>query len=71
MVTNFSSLIASSGSNPAVAAFTRLTFLLKVENLNLVSDLSSYLSCLGLKVLSEALRLNILTFDYRNKTGEI
>ena len=49
--------MASSGSNPAVAAFTRLTFLLKVANLNLVSDLSSYFSCFGLKVLSEALSL--------------
>ena len=52
-----SSLIASSGSKPAVAALTLFTFLLKVANLNLVSDLSSYFSCLGLKVLTEARNL--------------
>ena len=50
--------MASSGSNPAVAAFTLLTFLLNVANLNLVSDLSSYFNCLGLNVLREARSLN-------------
>lgn len=53
------SLRMTSGSpRLAATAFTLFTFLLNVENLNLVSDLSSYLSWRGLKVLMEARTLD-------------
>ena len=54
-----SSLMMTSGSAmSAVAAFTLFTFLMKTECLNLMSDLSSYLSCFGLKVRTLARNYN-------------
>ena len=55
LLTYWISLTMMSGSKPAVAVFTLATFLLKVENLNLMSDLSSY--CVNQKFCHKAIQL--------------
>ena len=57
--TYFNSTIATSGSKSLVAALIRFKFLIKMACLNFMSDLSSYLICLGLIVLILARTCNI------------